>query len=119
MGFLKFTSIDSELLQIREALQILIAKLKALAVGLGDFAFSHRSQPCLGFTHFQPAQPVTVGKRTSLWAQDVVMALEQVTWVADTALKFRGIKGATGCPNRTRFAGLQQYSANFRAYYFH
>ena len=51
--------------------------------------------PTLGFTHFQPAQPTTVGKRATLWAQDFAIALEQVEFVLQS-LRLRGLRGATG-----------------------
>jgi adenylosuccinate lyase len=62
---------------------------------LGAFAERWKALPCLGFTHLQPAQPVTVGKRASLWCYDLVLDLEEVEHRLST-LRFRGVKGTTG-----------------------
>jgi adenylosuccinate lyase len=86
---------NTELILIRDGLQLLRAKLHQLIQGLADFAWQQRDLVALGYTHFQPAQLTTVGKRACLWLQDLVMdyeALEQSL----VQLKFRGIKGATG-----------------------
>lgn len=86
---------NTELLQLREALGLIAAKLARVIDALGSFAAKHRALPTLGFTHYQPAQPVTVGKRATLWAQDLVLALEGVEHELHS-LRFRGVKGATG-----------------------
>jgi len=62
---------------------------------LRDFALAHRALPALAYTHFQPAQPTTVGKRAALWASDLVMDLSTVR-SAREGLRFLGAKGATG-----------------------
>jgi adenylosuccinate lyase len=62
---------------------------------LRDFALAHRDLPALAYTHFQPAQPTTVGKRATLWAQDFLIDLEEVR-TAREGLRFLGAKGATG-----------------------
>jgi len=91
----QFVNCNTELLLIRDALDLVATKLAAVISQLGDFAAQHRNLPTLGFTHYQPAQPTTVGKRATLWAQDMAIALAEVEHRRD-ALRFRGIKGATG-----------------------
>ena len=90
-----FVTDNSELIQKREALGLVQAGLANVIEALAGFARRYRSLPTLGFTHFQPAQLTTVGKRATLWLQELLMdlgALESV--LAD--LRFRGTKGATG-----------------------
>ena len=91
----QFVNCNTELLLLRDAMDTIAAKTVAIIGALGDFAATWRSLPTLGFTHYQPAQPVTVGKRATLWAQDLWLALEQLEHCRDT-LRFRGIRGATG-----------------------
>ncbi|RKP02318.1 hypothetical protein CXG81DRAFT_25012 [Caulochytrium protostelioides] len=86
---------NSELILIRDALDLLIPKLVQLIRVMRDFAMAQRSLPTLGFTHFQPAQLTTVGKRASLWLQELLMDLRNITRVRDD-LCFRGVKGTTG-----------------------
>lgn len=86
---------NTELLQMRDALQLIAGKIAAAIDRLGKFATRYRALPTLGFTHFQPAQPTTVGKRATLWAQELAMALEEVEHRLAT-LRFRGVKGTTG-----------------------
>lgn len=85
----------ADLVLAREGLQIVRARLLGAARPLRDFAWQHRALPILGFTHFQPAQPVTLGKRAALWLQDVLLDLEEVERLLER-LPFRGIRGATG-----------------------
>ncbi len=90
-----FVTDNSELIQMREALGLVQAGLINVIDALAKFARRYRSVPALGFTHFQPAQLTTVGKRATLWLQDLLMDLGAVESVlAD--LRFRGAKGATG-----------------------
>ncbi len=91
----QYVNCNTELLQIREALQLVAMKLAVSIDLLGRFASQYRKLPTLGFTHFQPAQPTTVGKRATLWAQDLVLALAEVEHRIDS-LQFRGAKGTTG-----------------------
>lgn len=91
----QFVNCNTELLQIRDALQLIAAKIARVIDALGHFAIEYRDLPTLGFTHYQPAQPVTVGKRATLWAYDFTLALEDIEHRLDT-LRFRGVKGATG-----------------------
>lgn len=86
---------NAELIQIRDALQIVRGKLINLMSDLKVFALKHRDLPTLGFTHFQPAQLTTVGKRAALWLQDVVMDFHDLDYHLN-ALRFRGVKGTTG-----------------------
>jgi len=91
----QFVNCNAELLQLRDGLQLVARKLARVINALARFAAQHRNLPTLGFTHYQPAQPTTVGKRAALWAQDFVLALEDVEHQIDT-LRFRGVKGTTG-----------------------
>ncbi|HEX7009498.1 MAG TPA: lyase family protein, partial [Phycisphaeraceae bacterium] len=74
----QFVNCNTELIQIRRSLELVAGKLATAIDRLAAFAQQHKSLPTLGFTHFQPAQPVTVGKRAALWAQDLALALEEV-----------------------------------------
>jgi adenylosuccinate lyase len=90
-----FVTDNTELIQIRESLQLVRLQLSRVICELRKFALEHRALPTLGFTHFQPAQLTTVGKRASLWMYDLVQDLEEVVrLIAD--LPFRGVKGTTG-----------------------
>lgn len=91
----QFVNCNTELIQIRDALRIVAGKLANAIDNLGRFAVTYRDLPTLGFTHFQPAQPTTVGKRATIWAQDLAIALEEVEHRIDM-LRFRGVKGTTG-----------------------
>ena len=91
----QFVNCNTELLQLRDALNIIARKLAAAVSRLGEFALRYRDTPTLGFTHYQPAQPTTVGKRATLWAQDLAIALGEVEHRRDSLL-FRGVKGTTG-----------------------
>lgn len=91
----QFVVCNSELIMLKEALTLVANKLATVIDRLGTFAQDYRDMPALGFTHYQPAQPTTVGKRATLWAQELAMALEEVEHRLNT-LKFRGVKGTTG-----------------------
>ena len=86
---------NTDLIQMREALALVERRLVSVLKRLRDFALAHRDLPALAYTHFQPAQPTTVGKRAVLWASDLLMDLEEVRAVRD-GLRFLGAKGATG-----------------------
>jgi adenylosuccinate lyase len=86
---------NADLIIIRDALQIIAGKLAGVINLLAQFAKKYKSLPTLGFTHFQPAQLTTVGKRATLWAYEFVMDLNEIEHRFDT-LPFRGIKGTTG-----------------------
>lgn len=86
---------NTDLILMREALQLVQAKLVAVIDELAKFAAQYRELPCLGFTHLQPAQPTTVGKRTTLWCYDLVLDLAEIEYRL-ASLKCRGVKGTTG-----------------------
>jgi adenylosuccinate lyase len=86
---------NTDLMLMRDGLQMLAARLAATIDCLGRFAEKHRDLACLGFTHLQPAQPTTVGKRVCLWAYDLAMDLHEVEHRL-AELKARGVKGTTG-----------------------
>jgi len=90
-----FVADNADLIIIRDALQLTVGKLAAVINLLGKFASKFRSLPTLGFTHFQPAQLTTVGKRATLWCYEFVMDLQEIEHRLDT-LPFRGAKGTTG-----------------------
>lgn len=86
---------NTDLILIREGLQMLAGRLARVIDRLATFAAQHRALPCLGYTHLQPAQPTTVGKRACLWAYDLVHDLEEVEHRL-AGLLARGVKGTTG-----------------------
>ena len=86
---------NTDVILMREGLLLLQKKLFNLIDRLTKFAMEYRGLPTLGFTHFQPAQLTTVGKRATLWANELVMDLEELNHRIDT-LQFRGVKGTTG-----------------------
>jgi adenylosuccinate lyase len=90
-----FVADNTDLVLMREALTLLLGRLKAVLVALGHVAQRYRDLPCLAFTHFQPAQLTTVGKRAALWMQDFALDAEELLHRVDT-LRFRGVKGTTG-----------------------
>ena len=90
-----FVTDNTDLLLIRSAWQLVRRRLAQVILSLGDFAAAHRALPCLGFTHLQPAQPTTVGKRATLWAYDLVLDLEEIDHRLAT-LRARSAKGTTG-----------------------
>ncbi|QIW94668.1 hypothetical protein AMS68_000186 [Peltaster fructicola] len=88
---------NADLIFLRDAIDLLLPKLAAVIQRLAAFATEYKSLPCLGYTHGQPAQLVTVGKRASLWITDLLYDLEELEHVRDNILKvFRGVKGTTG-----------------------
>jgi adenylosuccinate lyase len=86
---------NADLILMREGLKLLRRQVVNVVAELRRFALEWRSLPALGFTHFQPAQATTVGKRACLWLQDLVHDVEDLEH-AEQCLRFRGIKGATG-----------------------
>lgn len=86
---------NSELIQTKLSLQLIRSRLVQVIDRLATFAAQYRDLPCLGFTHLQPAQPITVGKRATLWCHDLVLDLAEVEHRL-RELKFRGAKGTTG-----------------------
>jgi adenylosuccinate lyase len=90
-----FVTDNTELIQHREALRLVRRRLLACIAALASFAREHRDLPTLGFTHFQPAQPTTVGRRAALWLQDLLLDLDELDHRLGS-LRARGIRGATG-----------------------
>ncbi|MCL2235295.1 MAG: adenylosuccinate lyase [Defluviitaleaceae bacterium] len=86
---------NGDLIIQREALRLVRNKILKILSLLADFAEKHKALPTLGFTHFQPAQLTTVGKRATLWMHDLLLDLEEVDFVL-SSLKFLGSKGTTG-----------------------
>jgi adenylosuccinate lyase len=78
-----------------DALKLVIKKVLNVIANLAEFAEQYKDLPTLGYTHFQPAQPTTVGKRACLWIQDFMLDLEELTFVKNTT-KLLGCKGTTG-----------------------
>lgn len=86
---------NTDIIIMTEALQLVKKKLICLIHELAKFAEAYKDLPTLAFTHFQPAQPTTVGKRAALWLQDLMMDLEDVDFALSRA-KLLGCKGTTG-----------------------
>jgi len=90
-----FVGDNTDLILHREALTLVRDRLVRCVSRLAEFAADHRDLPTLGFTHFQPAQPTTVGKRATLWLQDLLLDIEELDFRLER-LRFRGIRGTTG-----------------------
>ena len=90
-----FVGDNTDLIQIRDGLQILKKQLVNVIKNVSDFALQYKDLPTLGFTHFQPAQLTTVGKRATLWLQSLLLDFEELEFFLET-LRFRGVKGTTG-----------------------
>ncbi len=90
-----FVGDNTDLIQIKDGLEILKKKLVNVINSLAKFSLEYKDMPTLGFTHFQPAQLTTVGKRATLWLQSLVLDFEELEFKIDT-LRFRGVKGTTG-----------------------
>jgi len=90
-----FVTDNADLIILRDALNMVKSRLVSVIDQLGRFAAEYRDLPCLGFTHLQPAQPTTVGRRACLWAYDFVLDLEELEHRIDTLLA-RSTKGTTG-----------------------
>ena len=86
---------NTDIIVMAEALKLVRKKLVNVINELAGFADQYKAQPTLAFTHFQPAQPTTVGKRATLWLQEFLMDLEDLEYVSGT-LKLLGSKGTTG-----------------------
>jgi adenylosuccinate lyase len=94
---------NADILLQRDALNLIAIKLARVVDRLGAFAHEWRALPTLGWTHYQPAQPTTVGKRATLWAQDFAECLHEIELRRDM-LRLRGFRGATG--TQASFFGL-------------
>ena len=86
---------NTDIIIMSEALKLVRKKLVNVIAELAKFADKYKNQPTLAFTHFQPAQPTTVGKRATLWCQEFIMDLEDLDYVLGS-LKLLGSKGTTG-----------------------
>ena len=86
---------NTDVIIMRQGLQLLLAKLTEILRRLTDFARQYQDLPTLAYTHYQPAQPTTVGKRATLWINDILMDIEEVQQTMD-GLKLLGSKGTTG-----------------------
>ena len=86
---------NTDIIVMTEALKLVRKKLVNVIAELAKFAQEHKEQPTLAFTHFQPAQPTTVGKRATLWMQEFMLDLEDLEYVFGT-MKLLGSKGTTG-----------------------
>ena len=98
---------NADLILMREGLRLIAGKLAAVIDLLGKFAAEHRALPTLAFTHYQPAQLTTVGKRATLWAYEFALDLEEIEHRIATLL-FRGVKGTTG----TQASFLELFDGN-------
>ena len=90
-----FVTDNTDLLLLRDALEVILKLTVNTIAALADLVRTHRALPTLGFTHFKPAQPTTVGKRACLWLQDLLLDLERLEYELEH-LRFRGVKGTTG-----------------------
>ena len=90
-----FIGDNTDLILHRQAMEFVRARLVRCVEALSAFAREHRDLPTLAYTHFQPAQPTTVGKRATLWIQDMALDLEELEFRLAT-LRFRGVRGTTG-----------------------
>ncbi len=91
----QYVNCNTDLLQMRAGLEIITERLVKVIDALGNFAAEHKALPTLGYTHFQPAQMTTVGKRATLWCLEFIRDLEDVQYRLAN-LEFRGAKGTTG-----------------------
>jgi adenylosuccinate lyase len=90
-----FVTDNADLLVMRDGLRLLLGRLIAVLTAMERFARRHQTLPCLAYTHFQPAQLTTVGKRATLWMQDFALDVEEVCHRIES-MRFRGCKGTTG-----------------------
>ncbi len=90
-----FVGDNTDLIQHRDAMTLVRDRVVAVIRALARFAETHRRRPTLAYTHFQPAQPTTVGKRATLWIQDFLLDLDEIEYRLG-ALRLRGVRGTTG-----------------------
>ena len=86
---------NADLIIYRDALKYVREEVKSLMVNISEFAVKYKDLPTLGYTHYQPAQPVTVGKRATLWLQDLETDLNEIDFAIKN-IKFLGSRGTTG-----------------------
>lgn len=100
---------NADLMFLRDGLDILLPKLAKVISKLSQFALEQKAMPCLGYTHGQPAQLITVGRRAAQWVESLLMDLRNLTRAKQDILKsFRGVKGTTG----TQASFLQIFEGN-------
>ncbi len=99
---------NADIIVFRQAVKIILGKVISVVKKLSDFAMKYKALPTLGFTHYQPAQLVTVGKRATLWIQDLLSDIDSLEYL-DKALKLRGAKGTTG----TQASFMQLFDNDF------
>ncbi len=104
-----FVGDNTDLIQIRQALKLIQCRLYRVIELLGAFARKYRSLPTLSYTHFQPAQPTTVGKRAALWCYDFVLDFQEIMHRLST-ITFLGVKGTTG----TQASFLELFNGNHK-----
>lgn len=90
-----FVTDNTDLILMRDGLDLILKKLKVLIKQVRDFAMDYKDLPILAYTHYQPAQPTTLGKRASLWIYDLYMDYVEIQRRRDL-LRLRGVKGTTG-----------------------
>ncbi|QDP86354.1 adenylosuccinate lyase [Chryseobacterium sp. SNU WT5] len=90
-----FVGDNTDLIQMRDGLLLIRKQLVNVIKDLSQFALQYKDLPTLGFTHYQPAQLTTVGKRATLWLQSLILDFEELEFFLET-LRFRGVKGTTG-----------------------
>src|SRR3954465_7730699 len=90
-----FVTDNADLVIMRDGLRLLLGRLIAVLAARERFAGRYARLPCLAYTHFQPAQLTTVGKRATLWMQDFALDVEEVSHRLET-MRFRGCQGTTG-----------------------
>ncbi|GJN83293.1 adenylosuccinase ade13 [Purpureocillium lilacinum] len=100
---------NADLIFLRDAMDLLLPKLARAISSLAKFAVQYKDLPTLGFTHYQAAQPITLGRRAAQWLQDLVFDLEDIEYVR-SGLKFRGAQGTTG--TQASFLALFQNDAS-------
>lgn len=90
-----FVGDNTDLIQMRDGLLLIKKQLVNVIKNLADFSLQYKDLPTLGYTHYQPAQLTTVGKRATLWLQSLILDFEELEFFLET-LRFRGVKGTTG-----------------------
>src|SRR3989339_1910410 len=104
----QFVGCNTDLLLQKKGLQLVKKSLVNVIANLAAFCRQHKGLATLGYTHYQPAQPTTVGKRTTLYIQDLLMDLKNIEH-AESMIKARGVKGATG----TQAAMMELFENDF------
>lgn len=99
---------NADIIIMKEALLLLKSKILTVIKKLSEFALKYKDMPTLGFTHLQPAQPVTVGKRACLWIQDLLIDLEDLDYILSN-MKLLGSKGTTG----TQASFMNLFNGNY------